>query len=157
MILYSDSLCYFFQIAKAWQVLKKSYCNCHTCYINRWTNTKMYFGSSKPQHTYRFLHDSLEGNLNELNDFINDYFIYNLKLFTILIKRDRLVWNFSLLWTTTLFTSFPDTAFVNMTADDTGGGMHPNTNSLKSQPKFSDTNPPLLLPNLSLLKRVFMT
>lgn len=25
--------------------------------------------------------------------------------------------------------SFPDTAFVNMTADDTGGGMHPNTNS----------------------------
>lgn len=105
MILYSDSLCYFFQIAKAWQVLKKSYCNYHTCYINRWTNTKMYFGSSKPQHTYRFLHDSLEGNLNELNDFINDYFIYNLKLFTILIKRDRLVWNFSLLWTTipTLF------------------------------------------------------
>lgn len=49
----------------------------------------MYFGSSKPLHTYRFSHDCLEGNLNELNDFINDHFIHNLKPVTILIYLSK--------------------------------------------------------------------
>lgn len=55
------------------------------CYINRWINIKMYFGSFKFLYIYWFLYDCLEGNLNKLNDFINDYFIYNLKLVIILI------------------------------------------------------------------------
>ena len=32
-----------------------------------------------------------------------------------------------------LHTSFPPTALVKMTADDTGGGIHPTTNNLQQQ------------------------
>lgn len=54
-----------------------------------------------------------------------------------------------LLLTAILFTSFPHTAFVNMTADDTGGGMHPSTNSLKSQTKLSNPTPTVTAQPLS--------
>lgn len=55
-----------------------------------------------------------------------------------------------LLLTAILFTSFPHTAFVNMTADDTGGGMHPSTNSLKSQTKLRIPTPTAIAQPLSI-------
>lgn len=55
-----------------------------------------------------------------------------------------------LLLTAILFTSFPHTAFVNMTADDTGGGMHPSTNSLKSQTNLSNPTPTAIAQPLSI-------
>lgn len=37
-----------------------------------------------------------------------------------------------------------------MTADDTGGGMHPSTNSLKSQTKLSNPTPTVIAQPLSI-------
>lgn len=37
-----------------------------------------------------------------------------------------------------------------MTADDTGGGMHPSTNSLKSQTKLSNPTPTAIAQPLSI-------
>lgn len=61
-----------------------------------------------------------------------NYLLYKIRLLTINNIKDGVMNIPKKLPTAELniaAASFPDTAFVNMTADDTGGGMHPNTNS----------------------------